>query len=443
MAASGARVGYDIIGQPSGPLFFPHMSTPVFPPLNAERLWARVETLSRMTLPGQPWTRRAFSPLFDQARAWLRGEFEAAGLACRIDAGGNLVGRMAGRDASKKPLVTGSHCDTVPEGGRFDGIIGVLAGIEVAHTLKDHGLTLAHPFEVIDFLSEEPSDYGISCVGSRAISGHLTPDMLAARNPEGETLAQGIARAGGDPAALGRALRGPGETAAFVELHIEQGPVLETRGLPIGVVSNIVGIRRSRIVVQGRPDHAGTTPMDIRRDALVGAARVIDAAHRRASGLAGKPHYVVATVGHLTLTPNAANAVPGRVDMTLEVRSDSHEVLDAFTPAVLQSVAADLAALRLTIQAEPLSRAEPTDCTPLVMDAVRSAAQALGYATLTLPSGAGHDAMYMAPTGPMGMIFIPCLDGRSHCPEEWITPAQLLDGTRVLYQTLLELDKLP
>ena len=143
---------------------------PSFTPLNAERLWARVETLSRYTLPDQPWTRRAFSPLFLEARDWLRGEFEAAGLATRLDAGGNLVGTRAGRSAQRKPIATGSHCDTVMSGGRFDGIIGVLAGIEVAHTMREHGIELEHPFEVIDFLSEEPSDYGISCVGSRALS---------------------------------------------------------------------------------------------------------------------------------------------------------------------------------------------------------------------------------------------------------------------------------
>ena len=161
---------------------------------------------------------------------------------------------------ARKPIVTGSHCDTVLSGGRYDGIIGVLAGIEVAHTLHEHGVALKHPFEVIDFLSEEPSDYGISCVGSRALSGKLDAAMLAARNPEGETLAQAIARVGGDPAALTAPLRPAGGTAAFVELHIEQGPVLEARGLPIGVVTNIVGIRRVQITVEGQPDHAGTTP---------------------------------------------------------------------------------------------------------------------------------------------------------------------------------------
>ncbi|PWV38290.1 Zn-dependent hydrolase, partial [Achromobacter xylosoxidans] len=208
------------------------------PPLNAERLWQRVETLSRYTLPDQPWTRRAFSPLFLEARDWLRGEFEAAGLATRLDAGGNLIGARAGRNAQRQPIATGSHCDTVMSGGRFDGIIGVLAGIEVAHTMHEHGIELEHPFEVIDFLSEEPSDYGISCVGSRALSGQLSADMLAARNADGETLAQGIARIGGDPTALTQPLRGPDGTAAFVELHIEQGPVLESRQLPIGVVTN-------------------------------------------------------------------------------------------------------------------------------------------------------------------------------------------------------------
>ncbi|MBO1110531.1 Zn-dependent hydrolase [Bordetella petrii] len=415
--------------------------SPAFPPLNADRLWSRVETLARYTLPDVPWTRRAFSPLFEQARAWLAREFADAGLEVRLDAGGNLVGRRAGRNAALKPIVTGSHCDTVMSGGRFDGIIGVLAGIEVARTLHEQGIELEHPFEVIDFLSEEPSDYGISCVGSRALCGQLDAAMLAARNPQGETLAEGLRRIGGDPAALAAPLRGAGDTAAFVELHIEQGPVLESRRLPIGVVTHIVGIRRVLITVQGQPDHAGTTPMDIRRDALVGAARVIDAAHRQASALSGKPHYVVATVGRIEITPNAANAVPGRAELMLEVRSDSDAVLDSFPETLMDGLAAQLAELRLSAAVAPVSRAHPTACSPLVMQAIEAAAGRLGYASMPLPSGAGHDAVYMAPTGPIGMVFIPCLGGRSHCPEEWIEPAQLLDGTRVLYETVRELDR--
>ncbi|SFC77518.1 N-carbamoyl-L-amino-acid hydrolase [Polaromonas sp. OV174] len=412
-----------------------------FPALNADRLWSRVETLSKLTLPDQPWTRRAFSPLFAEARAWLQAEFIAAGLEVSHDAGGNLVGRRAGLDATLKPIITGSHCDTVVGGGRFDGIIGVLAGIEVAHTLKEQGITLAHPFEVIDFLSEEPSDYGISCVGSRAFSGVLDAGMLASRNAAGETLADGMRRIGGNPDALAQPLRTAGSTAAFVELHIEQGPVLEARQLPIGVVTNIVGIRRVLLNIEGQPDHAGTTPMDIRRDALVGAARLIDAAYRQASAMSGKPHYVVATIGRIAMTPNVPNAVPGTVELMLEVRSDSQQVLDSFPETLMAGVAADMQALRLSAKATHVSRSKPTDCSPLVMNAVERSATALGYSSMRLPSGAGHDAVYVAPTGPIGMIFIPCLNGRSHCPEEWIEPQQLLDGTRVLYQTIVELDK--
>lgn len=181
--------------------------------------------------------------------------------------------------------------------------------------------------------------------------------------------------------------------------------------------------------------------MHLRRDALVGAACVIQAVHRRASSLNAHPHYVVATIGYLTLTPNASNAVPGRVEMMMEVRSDSTTVLEGFAGDVLASVARELDALQVFATVTPVSQSEPTACAPLVMNAIESAAVSLDYASMRLPSGAGHDAVYMAPTGPIGMIFIPCLGGRSHCPEEWIEPQQLLDGTRVLYQTILHLDE--
>ncbi|WP_050464664.1 Zn-dependent hydrolase [Herbaspirillum autotrophicum] len=422
---------------------------PTLPPLNAERLWQRVETLSTMTLPDVPWTRRAFSPLFVEARAWLREQFIAAGMQVHQDAGGNLVGRLPARtdasgnvpDNQRKPIITGSHCDTVMMGGRFDGIIGVLAGIEVAHTLHENGIELDHPFEVIDFLSEEPSDYGISCIGSRAFSGALGADMLAARNPDGETLAEGMRRIACQPELLSQPLHAANSTAAFVELHIEQGPVLEKRGLPIGVVTNIVGIRRVSFTVLGQPDHAGTTPMDIRHDALAGAARIIDAANRKATALSGRPHYVVATIGRLSLTPNASNAVPGKVEMMMEVRSENSAILESFPEQLMAEVADGLTQLRVKVEMQTVSRSKPTDCDEMVMRTIEQAAGALQYQTMRMPSGAGHDAVYMAPTGPIGMIFIPCLNGRSHCPEEWIEPAQLLDGTRVLYQTVLELDR--
>ncbi|KGH28015.1 Zn-dependent hydrolase [Comamonas testosteroni] len=418
-------------------------SQPLLPPLNAERLWRRIETLSTFTLPEVPWTRRAFSPEFEKAREWLASEFKAAGMQVHLDAGGNLVGRLpaAAGAPERSPIVTGSHCDTVMMGGRFDGIIGVLAGIEVAHALHENGIALQHPFEVIDFLSEEPSDYGISCIGSRAISGKLDAGMLAAKDPQGETLAEGMRRIGANPDALNQPLRNKDSTAAFVELHIEQGPVLEQKKLPIGVVTNIVGIRRVSFIVHGQADHAGTTPMDIRHDALVGASRIIDAANRKASALAGKPHYVVATVGRLSLTPNASNAVPGMVEMMMEVRSDAQGVLDTFPDELFAEVQAGLAELRVRAEMNDVSRSLPTDCQELVMKGIEQACYNLAYASMRMPSGAGHDAVYMAPTGPIGMIFIPCLNGRSHAPEEWINPGQLLDGTRILYETVHILDR--
>lgn len=410
------------------------------PPIDAARLWQRVETLATFTDPDVPWTRRAFSEHFAAARDWLREQMQAAGLDVRLDEGGNLVGRRAGTAAGARPIITGSHCDTVVAGGRFDGIIGVLAGIEVAHALHEQGVALAHPFEVIDFLSEEPSDYGISCVGSRAFAGKLDTAMLQAARADGQTLAQAMAQIGACPQALDRPLRVPDSTAAFVELHIEQGPVLESRQIPIGVVTHIVGIRRVSITVSGQADHAGTTPMDLRRDALVGAARLIDAACRRARELHTQDRYVVATVGRIEASPNMSNAVPAKVTLILEVRSDDERVLADFPERLLESCAAQLADVRVEAVLRDLSRSGVTSCAPLVMDVIERSAAALGYASMRLPSGAGHDAVYVAYTGPVGMIFIPCLGGRSHCPEESITPDQLLDGTRVLYQTIVDLD---
>lgn len=409
--------------------------------LDRDRLWRRLETLAGFTDPVRPWTRRAFTPLHAASRAWLAGEFAAAGLTVGLDAGGNLIGRREGSEPGRLPLISGSHCDTVPAGGRFDGIAGVLAALEFAHALADAGETLRHPLEVIDFLSEEPSDYGVSSVGSRAFAGKLTAAQLALVDPAGETLAAAIARAGGDPAALARPLRKPNSTAAYVELHIEQGRVLESAGVPIGVVSSIVGIRRLGIAVTGRTDHAGATPMDERRDALVGAAKVIGAARDLAARMTGDPDYVVATVGHLTVSPNAANAVPGAVEMILDLRSSSAQVLADFPESLEAACAAELAALRCTYAAATLSLAAPTDCAPLVRRAIAKAAHGLGLGVMPLPSGAGHDAVNAALTGPAGMIFIPCREGRSHCPEEWTSPEQLFAGAQVLAETLCELDR--
>lgn len=413
------------------------------PALNAERLWRRVEDLARFTDPGLPWTRRAFTPLFAQAREWLREEFARAGLSVTQDAGGNLVGRLEGRHAGAPALATGSHCDTVTMGGRFDGIIGVLAGIEIAHAWNENGRRLQRPFEVIDFLSEEPSDYGPSCIGSRALAGQLSGAMLAATNSSGETLAQGLRRIGADPDALAGPLRPRGAFDAFVELHIEQGPVLEAAAKQIGVVTDIVGIRRYAITVCGRADHSGTTPMHMRSDALAGAAQIVDATQRLASSLAHEGRQFVATIGKLDVLPNASNAVPASVQMTLESRSGDESLLDGFLDRVTEFATPRLQELRVATETREISRSRPTPCDARVQEAIRAAARDAGCTASSIASGAGHDAVYMAQLCPTGMIFIPCRGGRSHSADEWIEPRQLLDGARVLQRTLAILDSIP
>ncbi|AEC21737.1 allantoate amidohydrolase [Pusillimonas sp. T7-7] len=415
-------------------------ASPVKVAINADRLWRNIESLSSYTDPALPWTRRAFTPLHQQGREWLKEQMELAGLAVQVDAAGNLIGRRKGRNPDALPLVTGSHTDTVMAGGRFDGILGVLAGIEVAHSLQEHALELDHPLEVIDFMSEEPSDYGISCVGSRAMAGLLDASMLAARDHTGETLAEGLARIGAQASAIPGVQRDRNSTAAYLELHIEQGPVLEQKGLPIGVVTHIVGGRRMALTILGAAGHSGTTPMALRSDALVAASLVVAEAHRQATRLNGPDRYVVATVGRLLVEPNMANAIPGKVDLVLEVRSDSEAVLDSFPEDLLSMLDADIAALKVQVSMKELTRSHVTHCDPALMGAIESAASELGYSTMQLPSGAGHDGVYCSATGPIGMIFVPCLGGRSHCPEEWASPEAVGAGAQVLLHALLELD---
>jgi N-carbamoyl-L-amino-acid hydrolase len=406
-----------------------------------ERRIGHLATLTDPALP--PYTRRAFSETFLAGRRWLQGEFEDAGLACVIDAGGNLVGRRDGDRPDALPIALGSHSDTVIGGGRYDGIAGVVAALEVANTLADAGLTLRHPLWAIDFLAEEPTDYGTSCVGSRAIAGNLTRAMLEARAPGGEVLADGLRRMGGDP---DRVLQGPilgaRPLAAFLELHIEQGPVLEQEGLAIGIVSGVVGIRRLLLRVDGQADHAGTTPMHLRHDALVGAAELIALIHRRARE-AHPRNGLVATVGRMSHVPNQTNVVPARADVIFEARCADREALLAFMDALVRDGRQAIAPLGLTLQDSFIAESEPTPFAEPVRAALRDAATRRGHRQRDLHSGAGHDAMHMARVCPAGMVFIPCRGGRSHAAEESATPAEVAAGVEVLLDAVLSLDASP
>lgn len=408
---------------------------PSGPTVDGARLNARLEALSRFgrNLQGGV-TRVAYTDEDRQARAWVLDLMRAAGLDARIDAAGNLVGRRAGRDPSAPPLVMGSHIDSVPEGGRYDGCVGSMAAIEVVETLRDRGLETRHPVEVCIFQNEEGG-----LVGSRALSGELGEAELEVRNASGRTRREGIAFLGGDPSRLAEVRRRPGDVAAYLELHIEQGGILDEQRLDIGVVQGIVGIGWWRVTVEGEANHAGTTPMHRRRDALVAAARFVDGVHRLARETPGRH---VMTVGQLRVEPGAPNVIPGRVELTLEIRDLDRRVIDRLVEqarALADRVGAESGT---TFRLEPVDHHDPALADERIQRVIDEAARGLGLRTLAMPSGAGHDAQSMARFAPIGMIFIPSVGGYSHTAKEYSTPEAIANGANVLLRTLLALDRM-
>src|ERR1700722_6351342 len=284
-------------------------------PVNAARIAEDIDALARLTEPDRPWTRRVFSPLFLEGRAYIESRMRAAGLETPIDAAGNLIGRRAGGGEVGAVLMLGSHSDTVPDGGRFDGIAGDVAALEVARSLDERGITLAHDLEIVDFLAEEVSPFGVFFIGSQGMKGQLPGAWHERRNDNG-SLSEALTSVGGDPSVVLEEARS--DIAAFFELHIEQGPVLEREERDIGLVTGIAGITRFEILVEGRPDHAGTTPMDARADALVAASYIVLRIREEALRLSRTPGHFAATVGEFDMTPNAANVVPGHVRLLVD-----------------------------------------------------------------------------------------------------------------------------
>lgn len=400
------------------------------PPPDLGRVTRDIEALSSYRDRQAPgWTRRVFSTADREAREWVGDLMTASGLRVETDAAANLFGTLPGTGRLPGAIVTGSHTDTVVGGGRFDGIIGVLGAIEAVRSLRDAGIRLDHDLVVADFLGEEPNDFGISCVGSRAVAGTLREEHLNLVDPDGRTLGQALSGAGGQPARLAQASWGPGRLHCFVELHIEQGPRLADAGVPIGVVTGIAGIERLLARFEGRADHAGTTPMGHRRDAFLGAAEAALAIECLAEG-------GVATAGRLEIHPGAHNVVPGVADLWAEARSDDERWLAGFGQRAEAEVAAIGVRRHLSASVRWISRERPVLVTDWVTDAADRAAAALGLRSLRMPSGAGHDAAHMARLGPMGMIFVPSRGGRSHCPEEWTDLEQVVQGIAVLAEAI-------
>lgn len=404
---------------------------------SAERLAADLAALERFTRADRPYTRRAFSDEDRAARIWLAEQMVEGGLEVRVDAASNQIGRRPGR-SSGPSLMIGSHLDTVESGGRFDGIAGVLAGLEVARCLQVAGYVLGRPLEIVNFTCEEPSEFGLSTIGSRAMSGKLDAASVAGlRDARGQSLAEAIDSVGGRAARLDEARRAPGTIARYLELHIEQSPSLHRAGIPVGVVTAIAAPSRFRVSVRGRQDHAGGTPMDARRDALAAAAELVLAVERIARAVGRR---MVGTVGRLEVRPNMVNIVPGEVACLADFRGIEPAAI-AETLARFEAAAADIGRRRgVAVDLTPIIREEPLEIALEMVASATAAAEAVGVRHQRLTSGASHDANHVARLCPIGVLFIPCRDGRSHCPEEWAEVADLATGTRVLLEWTLRLD---
>lgn len=403
--------------------------------VNADRLHeslVKLSTYGKNSAGGSD--RVAFSKHDVEARVYIKELMKNAGMEVSVDFAGNIIGKKAGKTPSLKPIAFGSHIDEVPNGGDYDGPVGSLGAIEVVRTLTEKGIQTEHPLEVIIFTNEEGG-----VVGSRALVGALSKEALQVVSNAGVTQAEGIKLLGGNPDRIAELKRNPGDLAAFLELHIEQGGNLYNEKLDIGVVEGIVAIEWWDFSFKGKANHAGTTPMTMRKDPMLPAAKFVLAVNEIVKGYEGRQ---VGTVGKIQAFPGAGNVIPGEVKVTVEVRDLSSEKIWKIY-GDLEAKAKQLAEesqIGLDIKHIEVA-SKPALADPMIREIIKAQAEKLGFSTKSLPSGAGHDAQEMARIAPMGMIFIPSKDGISHAPEEFSSKEDIANGANVLLQTILELDK--
>jgi len=401
--------------------------------VNGDRLNAHLAALSQYGKNPQGGVSRvAYSEADKASRPYIMQLMRDAKLDVSIDAAANIVGRRAGSDASLKPILFGSHTDSVPLGGMFDGDVGSMGAIEVAQTLAEQGITTRHPLEVVVWQNEEGGLWG-----THAATAELTAAELATVSNSGKTIREGIAFLGGDPDHLDRTRRAKGSIAAYLELHIEQGGTLEKEHLQIGVVEGIVGIHQWNVTITGFQNHAGTTAMDDRHDALLAAARFIEAVNHVVTSEPGRQ---VGTVGRIAAFPGAPNVIPGRVECTLELRDLDAKKIDALFVKV-EAEAKRIGAMNgTTFSFAQFTNNIPAPTDPRIQAMVAASATELGLTHKKMPSGAGHDAQDVAQIGPVGMIFVPSVGGISHAPNEFSRAGDITNGANVLLNTLLKVD---
>ncbi len=382
------------------------------------------------------WTRRPFTYWYKEAREWLISEMRDAGLEVTVDATANIIGRRPGANPELPSIMVGSHIDTVEGGGRFDGIIGVLAGLEIARRLKETDTTIDHPLEIVDFTAEEPSPFGISTIGSKGMVNRLTNEMLDRTDSDGVKLKDAIKQAGGDPHNLANSARKE-DVGLYLEMHIEQGPILEHHGDHLGVVTGITGIQRCRVEIDGQPEHAGTTPMEMRKDALAAASLLVTSLETKCLN----QQDAVGTVGKLNVYPNASNVVPGKVEFEFEVRSQNDTLASSIIDELYHEANEIGNDRALKVSIDLMSATEAVLVNDDVKNIISKACQSTAE-TREIVSGAGHDANQLASIAPVGMIFVPSKEGKSHCPEEWTSLEDVALGVEALSRSVLSFDKL-
>lgn len=403
--------------------------------IDAERLWDSIMETAQFGATAKGGVRRlTLSDLDRRVRDWFVDACKKAGCTITIDEMGNIFARRPGRNPALPPIAVGSHLDTQPSGGKFDGIIGVLSGLELLRTLNDAGIETEAPIEVIDWTNEEGSRFAPAMLASGVFAGKFSRDYAYAREDrEGKSFGAELERIG----YRGEAPCGAHPLAAFFEIHIEQGPILEAEGKTIGVVTDVQGMRWYEVTVEGEDCHAGTTPMPMRKDALLASARMIAAIN--AIGLRHAPH-AVATVGLIEASPNSRNVIPGKTFFTIDIRHPEDAVLAAMEAEITAELNAIAAADGITLALERVWNSPPVHFAEECVGAVRDAARDLGYAWREIISGAGHDAAYVAAVAPTAMIFVPCERGISHNELEKAEPEHVAAGANVLLRAVLATD---
>ncbi len=406
--------------------------------IDADRLWSRLSELAEIgRSEGGGVTRLSFTEEERAAKDLVASYMREAGLEVREDAVGNLIGRREGSDPGAPVVLAGSHVDSVPNGGDFDGPLGVLAAVEALQVMEERGVETERPIEVVAFADEEGARFGFGMIGSRAMAGTLTPEDLDRQDESGISIAQAMRDYGLDPERIGEAARPEGFIHAYVELHIEQGRILENENLPVGVVTGIAGPVWLRLTLEGEAGHAGTTPMNLRHDALVAATAIIGRVEREAA----RTGTTVGTVGQLELKPGGINIIPGHVSFSLDLRDIDQEVRDGVEARISDEAGRICEERSIGLETQTLQRLPPVLCSDLVREAAREACDALGFEPFELASGAGHDGMHLADLCPIGMIFVRSKDGLSHNPDEYSSREDCAAGAEVLYRTLLGLAK--